>query len=195
MAEGEDDRYQALEQRVRVLEQAASPAPDLPRAGSDGGRWWLLDRLATYTGSANEHEGTSGSIAYGGQTMTPGNGEVSWQAEHALPAVLGADLDAAAAVLSALGHTVRLEILRHLLLGARTLADLGQIPNLGTSGQLHHHLRELRSAGLVVHQRNNYAAAPDRVVAWLVILAAAVGPAALASVRTPQSPDIKEETS
>lgn len=196
MTEEAADRYTALEQRVRALEQTASPPPQqrLP-TGRDSGRWWLLDRLATYTGPAFAHDGAAGAIVYGGQTDTPGNGTLSWQAEHPLPAVIGADLDKAAAVLGALGHTVRLEILRHLLLGAHTLADLQQIPNIGTSGQLHHHLRELRAVGLVVHQRNHYTTAPDRVIPWLVIVAAATGPAGLTGPSTPPPTPNKENTS
>lgn len=58
----------------------------------------------------------------------------------------------------------------------RTLADLQEIPGSGTSGQLHHHLRELRGAGLVVsRRRNDYAIPAERVVPVLVILAAALG--------------------
>ena len=41
---------------------------------------------------------------------------------------------------------------------------------------MHHHLRELRAAGLVVSQRRNHYAIPaERVVPLLVIVAAALG--------------------
>lgn len=176
----ESEGYAALERRVGALERAAT-ASGSGRPGSDtgSGRWWVLDRLATNTGPEFEHEGVAGSIVYGGQTTTPGGGELVWQAEHPLPDVLGADLHLAAVVLAALAHPVRLEILRHLLLGAHTLAELQQIPGIGTSRQLHHHLRELRTAGLTVHRRNYYAVTPERVVGWLVIIATATGPAAV----------------
>jgi len=84
-------------------------------------------------------------------------------------------------VLAALAHPLRLEILRRLLLGARTLGELQEIEGTGTSGQVHHHLRELRGAGLVVSQRrNDYAIPAERVVPLLVIVAAALGRAVVA---------------
>lgn len=139
----------------------------------------MLDRLATNTGPRFEQDGVAGSIVYGGQTTTPGSGELVWQAEHPLPDVLDVDLHVVANVLTALAHPVRLEVLRRLLLGAHTLAELQQIPGIGTSGQLHHHLRELRTAGVTVHRRNYYTVTTDRVVALLVIIAAAAGPTAV----------------
>lgn len=116
----------------------------------------VLDRLAINTGPEFEHDGVAGSVVYGGQTTTPGGGKLAWQAEHPLPDVLGVDLCLAAVVLAALAHPIRLEILRHLLLGAHTLAELHQIPGIGTSGQFHAHLRELHTAGLTIHWRNYY---------------------------------------
>lgn len=177
MVEQEPPEFAALERRVRALEQSATPSTP-KRAAQDAGssRWWVLERLANNTSPEFEHDGIAGSIVYGGQTRTPGGGELVWQAEHPLPDVLNVDLHLAAAVLAALAHPVRLEILRHLLLGAHTLAELQQIPGIGTSGQLHHHLRELRTAGLTVHRRNHYTLTPERVVPWLVIIASAAGP-------------------
>ncbi|MGH3743420.1 MAG: hypothetical protein ACRDTP_00985 [Mycobacteriales bacterium] len=172
------DRMADLERRVATLERGSRHPP--ARTGSGRARrWWLLDKLAANTGPPfrlDTEAGTaSGSLAYGGRVTTGRDGELVWQAEHPLPAVLDADLAAAADVLAALAHPLRLEILRRLLLGARTLAELQTIPDLGTSGQLHHHLRELRTAGLLVHRRNDYAVRPERVVPWLVIVSAALG--------------------
>jgi DNA-binding transcriptional ArsR family regulator len=106
----------------------------------------------------------------------PGAGDLVWQLEYAVPDIVEADLGAAAAVLAALGHPLRLEILRRLLLGARTLGELQEIEGTGTTGQVHHHLRELRAAGLVVSQRrNDYAIPAERVVPLLVMIASALG--------------------
>lgn len=181
-----------LEARMAALEAAGgASAPEAAGAGSSANmecapgpairdeRFWLLERLAANTGPAFARDGVAGSLAYGGRVRAPGAGEVVWQLEHAAPDVLDADLDAAAAVLAALGHPSRLRILRHLLRGARTLGDLQEaLPDAGTSGQLHHHLRELRAAGLVVsRRRNDYAVPAERVVPVLVMLAAALGDA------------------
>lgn len=139
-------------------------------------RWWLLDKLARNTGAEFTRDGVEGSLAYGGRLRAPGAGEIVWQLEHGVPDVLDADLGAASTVLSALGHPLRLEILRRLLLGAHTLAELQEVSETGTSGQVHRHLRELRATGLVVSQRrNHYAVPPERVVPLLVIVAAALG--------------------
>lgn len=167
-----------LTSRLDALEAAsgAAPAPRPPGPAVPADPFWLLDRLARNTGPEFSRGEVAGSVAYGGRVRAPGAGELVWQLEHAVPDILEADLGAASAVLGALGHPLRLEILRRLLLGARTLGELQEIQSTGTSGQVHHHLRELRAAGLVVSQRrNDYAIPAERVVAVLVLLAAALG--------------------
>lgn len=167
-----------LQARVDALEAAGGGGAPAPGPVLSGERWWLLDSLARNTGPAFSRGEVQGSLAYGGRVRAPGAGELVWQLEPAAPDVMDADLVAVSAVLGALGHPLRLEILRRLLLGARTLGELQEIPSTGTSGQVHHHLRELRAIGLVVSQRrNHYAIPPDRVVPLLVIVAAALGQA------------------
>jgi DNA-binding transcriptional ArsR family regulator len=164
-------RLGALERTMAGDAEPRPPGPSLP-----GDRFWLLERLARNTGPAFSRGEVAGSLAYGGRVRAPGAGELVWQLEHPAPDVLDADLEAVAAVLGALGHPLRLEIVRRLLLGARTLAELQEIPGTGTSGQLQHHLRELRAAGLVTSERRNHYAVPaDRVVPLLVMIAAALG--------------------
>ncbi len=165
-----------LQSRVDALEAAGAAPGGAPGPAMPAEPWWLLDRLARNTGPGFARDDVQGSVAYGGRVRAPGTGELVWQLEHAVPDLVDADLGAVAAVLAALGHPLRLEILRRLLLGARTLAELQEIPSTGTSGQLHHHLKELRAAGLVASQRrNHYAIAADRVVPLLIIVAAALG--------------------
>lgn len=174
------DMAAAIEQlqgRVDALEAAVgagaarTPGPKVPAEP-----FWLLDRLTQNTGPAFTRGEVAGSVAYGGRVRAPGTGELVWQLEHAVPDLVDADLGTVSAVLGALGHPLRLEILRRLLLGARTLGELQEIESTGTSGQVHHHLRELRAAGLVVSQRrNDYAIPAERVVPLLVIVAAALG--------------------
>jgi len=167
-----------LQARVDALEAASAGGADAPGPALSGERWWLLENLARNTGPTFSRGEVQGSLAYGGRVRAPGAGELVWQLEPAVPDVMEADLGAVSAVLGALGHPLRLEILRRLLLGARTLAELQEIPSTGTSGQVHHHLRELRAVGLVVSQRrNHYAIPPDRAVPLLVIVAAALGQA------------------
>jgi len=74
-------------------------------------------------------------------------------------------------VLGALGHPVRLELLRHILLGTHATADLAEMESLGTTGQLHHHLRQLVATGWVRQSgRGSYEIPASRVVPLLACL-------------------------
>ena len=162
-----------LERRF-ALWQDEHPAEHARRPVVDADRFWALDRLAQRTGPRFESDGVAGSLLYAGHTRTPGGGDLIWQAEHPLPAVLAESWEAAAAVLAALGSAVRLEIVRRLLLGGETVQELQEIPELGTSGQLYHHLRDLQAAGLVTQRRRGrYGVAADKVVGCLIVIAAA----------------------
>jgi DNA-binding transcriptional ArsR family regulator len=150
-----------------------------PRSILDPDRYWALARLVERTGPEFEKEGVAGSLLYAGRT-TPGGGDLIWQAEHPLPGVLEEDWESAAGVLAALGNPVRLEIVRRLLLGGVTVQQLQEMPELGTTGQLYHHLRELQAAGLVTQRgRGHYGVALDKVVPSLIIIAAAASMAAV----------------
>lgn len=143
------------------------------------GQWWLLDHVSRRQGPEWDRDEVSGAIAFGGHVRSRGTGEISWQVEHPAHAMLDA-IGSASTVLAAMGHPVRLELLRALIRGASTLAELRELPDMGTTGRLTHHLGELRSAGLIVSaRRNHYALASNRVVPVLVMVAAALGPTAL----------------
>ena len=69
---------------------------------------------------------------------------------------------------------VRLRLLREILGGRRTAAELTELEGLGTTGQIYHHLRQLTAAGWL-HTAAGAATrcrAP-RVVPLLVALTAA----------------------
>lgn len=178
-------RVEELEERVAALEgaggaarpdsRAITPAvPGVPGVG-EGEVFWALEVLRQRSGPPFEDEETGGSVLFAGVVRAPGAGQVVWQEERPVPAVLRAGWDDAAGVLAALGHPIRLEIVRRLLGGASTTGELAGIPALGTSGQLYHHLRELQGAGLVVQRRrNHYAVPPERVIPCLTMVAAAL---------------------
>ncbi|MFV2110094.1 ArsR/SmtB family transcription factor [Micromonospora sp. LOL_015] len=85
---------------------------------------------------------------------------------------LAADWTEMAGQLGALGHPVRLLLLRQILAGVRHSADLAVEAGLGMTSQLYYHLRQLISGGwLHTPSRGVYAARNPRVVALLVILA------------------------
>jgi DNA-binding transcriptional ArsR family regulator len=165
-------RVSDLERRVALLEGHRGERPPVPIVDSE--RFWALARLAERTGPEFDKDGVAGSLLYAGRATTPGGGDLIWQAEHPLPGVLAEGWEEAAAVLAALGNPVRLEIVRRLLLGGETVQELQEIPGLGTSGQLYHHLRDLQAAGLVTQRRRGrYGVAADKVVPALIIIAAA----------------------
>jgi DNA-binding transcriptional ArsR family regulator len=175
-------RVTELERRVAVLEDGrGGRTPQRPIVDTD--KFWALARLAERTGPEFDKEGVAGSLLFAGRATTPGGGDLIWQAEHPLPAVLAEGWEDAAVVLAALGNPVRLEIVRTLLLGGETIQELQEIPGLGTSGQLYHHLRDLQSAGLVTQRRRGrYGVAADKVVPALIIIAAAENMAAVTAM-------------
>ena len=165
----DDTRLTRSEERLAALEQQRSqpPGPVPP----DRERFWLLHGLAAEAG-----ELPGGAVAYGGQVRLPGGEEYAWQRTHDAEELRAAghdDDDALAATLSALAHPVRLRLLREVLGGTTTTAGLAALPGLGTTGQLHHHLRQLTTTGwLRTTGRGAYAVPAERVVPLYVALAA-----------------------
>ncbi|ONI67044.1 hypothetical protein BWI15_28100 [Kribbella sp. ALI-6-A] len=88
-------------------------------------------------------------------------------------AILETDWTARASALAALGHPVRLTLLREILRGRTTVSALSEVEGLGTSGQIYHHLRHLTAEGwLHTPSRGVFAVPPARVGALLAILVA-----------------------
>ncbi|WP_432944977.1 ArsR/SmtB family transcription factor [Kribbella sp. CA-253562] len=88
-------------------------------------------------------------------------------------AILDTDWTSHASALAALGHPVRLTLLREILRGRTTVNALSEVEGLGTSGQIYHHLRQLTAEGwLHTPSRGVFAVPPARVAALLAILVA-----------------------
>ena len=84
------------------------------------------------------------------------------------------DWDAAVPIFDALSHPVRLRLLQQVLNGTTATADLAQGTEMGTTGQLHHHLRALTAAGwLTSTGRGQWTVPPPRVIPLLVLITAA----------------------
>ena len=134
---------------------------------------WAVEVLQSRSGPAFEGARAEGSVVYAGAATTPGAGSVAWQIERPVPPLLEHSWEGAAPVFAALGHPLRLEIVRRLLDGAHTSHELQGIAESGTTGQLYHHLRELQACGLITSpRRNHYAIRPEKVVPCLVLVAA-----------------------
>jgi len=166
-------RVAELEERVRRLERDPARAPSGEPAGVQGpaalrDRFWALEGL-----KARLPEG-DGAVLFTGLVPLPADRWAEWQWGTATGELLQADWSELGPALAALGHPVRLLLLRQVLSGTDTVAELQAQGELGTSGQLYHHLRQLVGAGwLRVAARGRYAVPTDRVVPLLVILTAA----------------------
>ena len=124
-----------------------------------------------------ERAGDEGGVVFAGSAPLPSGDRYEWQWGRPTGYLFGdeavdwADL---APALAALAHPVRLRLVRRVLEGARTTAELADDETLGTTGQLYHHLRQLAAAGwLRSTGRGRYAVPGERVVPLLTMLVAA----------------------
>lgn len=141
-------RLEALEARVAALEGAPRSTPTTDgRAGEIG-----------YHGSVRRHEGA---------------GPVTWTIGYDAAATLELPAGPVTEVLAALGHPVRLELVRRLLAGPASTSDLVEAADLSSSGQLYHHLRTLTAARVVEQDGRTYRVPDSGVVPVLVALLAA----------------------
>lgn len=156
-------RVDELEARVAALEGDREGADADPGTGTT---FWALEGLKSRTEEP-------GAVLFTGAVTLPGGEHWEWQEGHLATAVLEDDWTAGAAMLTALAHPVRLLLLREVLHGTRTVAELSTHDSLGTTGQLYHHLRQLVSAGwLRATARGHYAVPGERVIPLLIVLAA-----------------------
>ena len=102
--------------------------------------FWALHGL-------RERVGEPGAVLFTGTVALPGGAYYEWQEGRLAGDLLDGDWSESSPGLSALAHPVRLLLLREVLHGTQTSAQLSTHPRLGTSGQLYHHLRLLVSAG------------------------------------------------
>ncbi len=172
------DRVRELETRLAALERAVPavrPDDDVDPRGvdvpaepdSEQDTFWVLHGL-------KERIPEPGAVLFAGAVRLPAGERVEWQQGVETDAVVHADWSTSAEVLAALGHPVRLALLREVLQGVRTSTELGAVEGLGTSGQLYHHLRPLLATGwLRSVGRGRYEVPAVRVIPLLAIITAA----------------------
>jgi DNA gyrase subunit B len=115
-----------------------------------------------------------GSVYYSGQYRSE-NSRYKWEPqERQVTQLLELDGDKAAKVLAALGHQQRLDILRMVLKQPLTGAELVEHLNMGTTGQLYHHIKALSGADLLVQEERGgkYSLPAHRSLPLLLLLAA-----------------------
>ena len=159
-----------LGERVTALEAARSPAVIPPPVDADA--FWALTGLRERVIAADG--APDSAVVLVGEVTLPTGEPVSWQQGVDADALLESEWDERAAAFAALGHPVRLELLRRILGGTRSTAELSALEGLGTTGQLHHHLRQLLAAGWLRQAgRGSYEVPVQRVVPLLACLLAA----------------------
>jgi hypothetical protein len=153
-------RVAALEEAVAGLVTARSDKPDERALAGD---YWAV-------GGVRERTGDDGGVLLAGSVRLPTGERYEWQWGRPTDAVLDVDWADLAPALAALAHPVRLRLLRRVLGGAHSTAELADDDALGTTGQLYHHLRQLAAAGwLRATGRGRYAVPAERVVPLLVM--------------------------
>ncbi|MFE6039675.1 ArsR/SmtB family transcription factor [Streptomyces sp. NPDC056452] len=170
-----EERVAELERRLAALEQAADSG-GTPSLGD--GDFWALAGLKDQLGRLGD-AAADGGVLFTGAVRLPAGERYEWQFGALTAGLLGSDEDRpdwaeAAEPLAALGHPVRLRLLREILGGRRTAAELAELDETGTTGQIYHHLRLLTGAGwLHTTGRGRYEVPAARVVPLLVVLTAA----------------------
>ncbi|HYO37009.1 MAG TPA: helix-turn-helix domain-containing protein [Geodermatophilus sp.] len=116
--------------------------------------------------------GDAGSVRYAGTVRLAG--EVRWTIELGAEGVLALPPAAVVRVLAALGHPVRLAVVRRLLRGPASVAELQEAVGGSSAGQVYHHLSTLAAAGVAeAVGGGRHRVPPTAVVPLLVGLLAA----------------------
>ncbi|KUL38964.1 ArsR family transcriptional regulator [Streptomyces sp. NRRL F-4489] len=160
----------AGEERAEAAEETAPAPSPAPERDPDDALWALhgLKGQLAEVGAAN------GGVLFTGAVRTPVGLHYEWQYGVATDTVLEGDWADASEVFAALGQPVRLRLLREILGGRCTAAELTELDGTGTTGQIYHHLRQLTAAGwLHTTARGRYEIPGDRVVPLLVMMSAA----------------------
>ncbi|MFB7586750.1 ArsR/SmtB family transcription factor [Streptomyces sp. NPDC056169] len=163
-----EERVADLERRMAALEGAERPVPEEADA-----TFWALEGLRTDLAEAGAR-GEDGGVLFTGSVGLPTGERYEWQFGALTERLLDEEWAETADSFAALGHPVRLRLLREILGGRRTAAELAELAEIGTTGQIYHHLRQLTGAGwLHTTGRGRYEVPGARVVPLLVMLTAA----------------------
>jgi DNA-binding transcriptional ArsR family regulator len=160
-----EERVAELERRLSMLESGAG------QRGDQTAQRWALHRLQEDFTEADE---PNGGVLFAGSVRLPTDEHYEWHARFTTGEIIEDDWSEAADCLAALGSPVRLRLLREVMGGRRTAAELVELEGVGTSGQVYHHLRQLAAVGwLHTAGRGRFEVPEARVVPLLVALASA----------------------
>lgn len=158
-----EQRLLAIEERLAAVERRVD-GPAAPQESAD--ELWALDEL-------RRRMPVGGAVLFTGDVTIDGS-RVAWQEASAAVDVLAEDWTSVSESLTALHHPVRLTLVQAVLRGTATVSALQELDDLGTTGQIYHHLRALVAAGwLAAGRRGHYSVPEHRVVPLLTIISAA----------------------
>ncbi|MDN5822684.1 MAG: helix-turn-helix domain-containing protein [Brachybacterium sp.] len=142
---------------------AALPEQSPPEHAEDP--FWALNSL-------KEHCPAPGAVVFAG-AVEVGAGHLDYQWGRPTEHLLATDWAEHAETVAALGHPLRLAMLRRLLDGEHTVAQLVDELELASTGVAYHHLSALQGGGWVTTpRRGSWALATPRVVPLLAIITA-----------------------
>lgn len=170
-----DRRLTRLEQRLAELPPSQHTRPGLPEADTFWALTGLTERLPErLTERADTAEEASGAVLIVGTIDLPSGQQAQWQEGAAAVDLLADPWERAAETLQALGHPVRLRLLQEVLRGHTTARELADLEEVGTTGQVYHHLRQLVSAGwLRARTGGRHEVPPERLVPLLTTIVGA----------------------
>jgi len=152
----------ALKEEVRRLAEAVK-APMEPRFAQ-----------AKQLREMTEQAGRAGFIQHAGYYSSGERGYMWEYTPVATETLLSLDDEEVAKVLAALGNKQRLAIVKAILKQPASAAELVERLDMGTTGQVYHHLKALQTTGLITQEeRGVYAFRGPRVSGLLLMLAAA----------------------
>lgn len=166
-----------LTRRVTALEDATRQDPvdsenRQSTASATADAFWALSQLRSRL--SDDPSTADGAVMLVGAVTLPTGASAEWQQAAGTAGMFDVEWSDRAGALAALGHSMRVELLRHVLCGTQTTAALAELESLGTTGQLHHHLRQLLAAGWLRQTgRGSYEVPATRVVPLLACLTAA----------------------
>lgn len=176
-----ESRLEALEARLARLEErdpdapTAAPRSDDPASAAPPSRATgsTADRDPFFALHAlQDNVPAPGAVLYTGSVDLP-QGHLEYQWARPTSHLLDTDWAERAETLAALGHPLRLAMLRSLLDGERTVAQLVDDLELASTGVAYHHLNQLQGAGWVTSPRRGvWAVPPGRTIPLLAIITA-----------------------
>ncbi|NJJ39128.1 ATP-binding protein [Paenibacillus apii] len=153
-----------LEQLVSQIANDSSPRVSRTRT---------FDKNTVLVETVND-ELDLGGVFYSGQ-YSGEKWRFRWEPqERRVSQLLDLDGEKVAKILAALGHKQRLDILRSVLKEPLSGSEIVERLNMGTTGQLYHHIKALLGADLLVQEERGgmYSLPSHRVLPLLLLLAA-----------------------